>query len=280
MGRGSNLQKKTKNRRDVKTQDAVAAKIVHGAEMMTRQKRNKKWPPRASGETRDLVCGLRGFQDVLWVVATVNVFKLERRVTTWTLIFPPDGSHGSFHPRMAFEALMYKPVSSTYSPTDDGRSQDFRATVKPRYHLQRCCPFLTTSCNNLQNVCRRGWRIPLKPLILYSWGPVHVEESPACVYLCGIFYLFWKMEGILAYREQMLQTLGLFGWRRCFPFNHSENIREVSFMLFGKVGAFVNTDADRKMASWHQTPGITCRDAIVPAWTWPAHDYSSREAIV
>lgn len=150
------IYKKKKNRRDVKTQDAVAAKIVHGAEMMTRQKRNKKWPPRASGETRDLVCGLRGFQDVLWVVATVNVFKLERRVTTWTLIFPPDGSHGSFHPRMAFEALMYKPVSSTYSPTDDGRSQDFRATVKPRYHLQRCCPFLTTSCNNLQNVCRRG----------------------------------------------------------------------------------------------------------------------------
>lgn len=116
-----------KNRRDVKTQDPVSAKIVHGAEMMTQQKnKNKKWPPRASGETRDSVCGLRGFQDVLWVVATVNVFKLERRVTTWTRILPPDGSHGLFLPRLAFEALMYKPVSSTYSPTDDGRSRDFR----------------------------------------------------------------------------------------------------------------------------------------------------------
>lgn len=31
------IYRKTKNRRDVKTQDVVSAKIVHGAEMMTRQ---------------------------------------------------------------------------------------------------------------------------------------------------------------------------------------------------------------------------------------------------
>lgn len=94
--------------------------------------KTKKWPPRASGETRGSVCSLRGFQDVLWVVATVNVFKTKRRVTTWTLIFPPDGSHGACLPRMAFEALMYKPVSSTYSPTDDGRSRDFRLQTVTR----------------------------------------------------------------------------------------------------------------------------------------------------
>lgn len=53
-------------------------------------------------------------------------------MTAWTLIFPPDGSHGSCLPRMAVEALMYKPVRSTYSPTDDGRSRDFRLQTVTR----------------------------------------------------------------------------------------------------------------------------------------------------
>lgn len=120
-GRGSNLQKKpdrmSKHKTSFLQRSYMGRKWWH-----SKKNKNKKWPPRASGETRDSVCGLRGFQDVLWFVATV----FELRVTTWTLIFPPDGSHASFLPRMAFETLMYKPVSSKYSPTDEGRSRDIR----------------------------------------------------------------------------------------------------------------------------------------------------------
>lgn len=75
----------------------------HTKKMMTRPKMAasgisfQKRLQKHLGKLRISVGGLRGFQDVVWVAATVNVFKMQRSLTTWTAIFPPPTKVHTLH---------------------------------------------------------------------------------------------------------------------------------------------------------------------------------------